>query len=118
MLSIRSSSIATTSSDQMRWYKWFMEPQFYLVACIHIVTKLFSGISQAYIVFYVQYTVELPAKYVAISPLVIYVAGFLISTITKQVTGRIGLKFTFIASCQLGIGNLSCTIYKRYKQLN
>ena len=110
MLSIRSSSIVTTTSNQMRWYKWFIEPQFYLVACIHIVTKLFSGISQAYIVFYVQYTAELPAKYVAITPLVIYLAGFFMSTITKQVTSRIGLKFTFIASCQLGMGNLSCTI--------
>ena len=114
MFSIKSNLIATTISDQMCWYKWFMEPQFYIVGFINVVTSLFRSISQAYIAFYVQYTAKLPAKYVAIVPLVIYVAGFLVSTITKQVTCRIGLKLTFILSCQIGLGNVSSNIYKLY----
>ena len=114
MFSIKSNSIPTTIPDPMRWYKWFMDPQFYIVGVINIVTSLFRSISQAYIAFYIQYTAELPAKYVAIVPLVIYIAGFLMSMITKQVTCRIGLKLTFIVSCLIGFGNSSFTIYELY----
>ena len=90
----------------MRIYHWFLEPQFYVIACIYMSARLFVNISQSYITFYVQYTVVLSADMIAIIPLIMYVAGFSISLVLKFVTDRFGYKIAFVLSCFVGIGKI------------
>ena len=90
----------------MGLFQWFLEPQFYVVACIYMSTRLFVNISQSYITFYLQYTVMLDKKMVSVIPLVMYVAGFFISLVLQFVTNRFGFKIAFVLSCIVGLGML------------
>ena len=58
---------------------WFREPQFYQVAAVYMATRLFVNLSQAYIPLYLQESLELESKFVAIIPLVMYCSGFVTS---------------------------------------
>ena len=89
---------------KMKIFQWFTEPQFYLVGLVYISARIFFVISQAYISFYLQYAVSLPSKYMAIIPLVMYIAGFVVSILLRLVTNRFGLKRTFVLFCCLGLG--------------
>ena len=102
----RMSIFSTRSVNTMRIYHWFLEPQFYVIACIYMSARLFVNISQSYITFYVQYTVVLSADMIAIIPLIMYVAGFSISLVLKFVTDRFGYKIAFVLSCFVGIGKI------------
>lgn len=84
--------------------KWFLEPQFYLMALIYMATRIFVNISQSYISFYLQYTISLPSDYIAIIPLVMYVAGFGVSILLRCATNRVGFKIVFVISCIVGLG--------------
>ena len=55
-------------------------------------TKQFVNVSQAYITFYVQYTIELPEAMIAIIPLIMYVAGIVVSFVLKLLTDKLGYK--------------------------
>ena len=96
----------TSMLPKMKIFSWFLEPQFYLIACIYMSTRLFVNISQSYISFYLQYTITLPAEYVAVIPLVMYISGFFVSLILKFATSRYGYKICFVASCVVGLGML------------
>ena len=100
--------MSTTSvySDvpKMQIFQWFLEPQFYLVACIYMATRIFVNVSMIYMTFYLQYTISLPAEYVAVVPLVMYLSGLVVSIILKILTKRFGFKMAFIVSCLLGVG--------------
>ena len=98
----------TISKEQpMKVFQWFLEPQFYLIACIYLVSRLFLNVFQAYISFYSHYTIGLPETYVAVIPLVTFIAGFVNSAVVKFVTNKVGLKLGFIFSITLGV----CTFF-------
>ena len=103
----------------MKIWDWFMEPQFYLVACIYMSARLFVNVSQSYITFYVQYTVSgLGDTMIAVIPMIIFVAGFIVSVVLKFFTDRFGNKIAFVGSCVVGlckfIFRYFVDIYKRY----
>ena len=81
---------------------WLREPQFYQVALVYMTTRLFVNVSQAYITFYLQVTLQLEATYAARIPLVMFVAGFFVAMIMKSITKRIGRKLAFAISCIIG----------------
>ena len=66
-------------------------------------TRLFVNLSQAYIPFYLQITLELHSSYVATVPLVMFLFGFATSTCMKYINRRVGRKVTFILGCLIGI---------------
>ena len=85
-----------------------MEPQFYLVACIYMSARLFVNVSQSYITFYVQYTVEgLSNDMIAVIPLIMFVSGFIVSIVLKFITDKVGLKIAFVGSCVIGLCKFS-----------
>ena len=103
----KMSMASSINMKPMKIFHWFLEPQFYLVACIYMAARLFVNVSQSYITFYVQYTVNLSADMIAIIPLVMYMAGFFISLVLKLVTDRFGYKIAFVLSCAVGLGKLN-----------
>ena len=99
--------MSMAKSKPMKIYHWFQEPQFYLVAFIYMAARLFVNVSQSYITFYVQYTMELPSEMIAIIPLVMYISGFFISFVLQYVTEKVGYKIAFVSSCFVGLGKLT-----------
>jgi len=83
---------------------WFKEPQFYQVAGIYMCTRLFVNLSQAYIPLYLQESLELESKYVAIIPLVMYCSGFVTSFGMKVLNRVAGRKVSYIAGSVVGLG--------------
>ena len=95
------------ATEPMTLMDWLKEPQFYLVAAIDNATTLFVGISQSYIVFYIQDTLALPKEYVSIIPLVMYITGLLMSSSMKVIYTKFGMNVSMILSGIVGIGILN-----------
>ena len=91
---------------KMQTYEWFLEPQFYLVTCLYMTARLFNILSQTYITFYVQYTLQLSQDMLAIIPMVIFISGFVISIALGYIVEKIGYRISFIASCIIGVGKV------------
>ena len=97
----------------MKIFQWFQEPQFYVIACIYMASKLCVNVSQSYVTFYVHYTLLLPPAYVAVIPLVMYIAGFVTSFILQFVTVKLGFKKAFVLACIIAMGMFLC-LYTQY----
>ena len=78
---------------------WFKEPTFYLTAGVYMTTRLVVNLSQAYITLYIQVTLKLMATFVATIPLVMFIFGFLTSTLMKSLNRVAGRRNTFFIGC-------------------
>ena len=109
-LSIVSNTLSTLpietslNVNRMEIFRWFLEPQVYLVAGIYMSSRLFVNVSQSYIIFFVQYTVALSEEMIAIIPLMMYIAGIVVSFGLKILTDKLGYKKGFVLSCVVGLG--------------
>jgi len=83
---------------------WFREPQFYQVALVYMATRLFVNLSQAYIPIYLQESLEMESKYIAIIPLVMYSCGFVASFAMKILNSKAGRKVSYILGAVIGLG--------------
>ncbi|KAK8733070.1 hypothetical protein OTU49_006743 [Cherax quadricarinatus] len=98
---------------------WLQNMQFYQIAMLYMGTRLFCNLSQAYVPIYIQDSLQLPQDSVAYIPLVMYVSGFLTSTIMKALNKYIGRKASFILGCIIGGGACIAVWFGRgdlYKQ--
>ncbi|XP_071543924.1 major facilitator superfamily domain-containing protein 12-like isoform X6 [Panulirus ornatus] len=94
--------------------------RFYQVAVLYMGTRLFCNLTQAYVPIYLQDSLHMPEESVAYIPLVMYIAGFLMTTVMRSLNKFIGRKASFIlgsiiggSACiavWFGTGNL----YKKY----
>ncbi|XP_019368815.1 PREDICTED: major facilitator superfamily domain-containing protein 12 [Gavialis gangeticus] len=81
----------------MLWKHWLLEPAFYQVAMLYMVTRLIVNLSQTYIAMYLTNSLLLPKKFIATIPLVMYISGFLSSFLMKPVNKWIGRNLTYFA---------------------
>lgn len=81
---------------------WFFEPQFYIIGCLYMFTRLFVNSTQVFMPFYLQITLQLKSLYVAVIPLTMYLAGLPSAFIVKFVTKRLGKKPTYAIACIVG----------------
>ena len=95
---------ANNAMSKMGILSWFLEPQFYLIACISMTAFLFRIISISYMPLYIQHTLKLENIYIALVPLVMDATGFIVTLPLKFLTNRLGFKFAFVLSCLIGIG--------------
>jgi Na+/melibiose symporter-like transporter len=101
--SYTTESFDHSSGTKMGIFKWFLEPQFYLIACVYMVTRLFVNISNSYIPLYLQHSLGLENIFVAVVPLVMYISGLIVSIVLKFLTKRYGFKLAFALSCLIGV---------------
>ncbi|CAL4091613.1 unnamed protein product [Meganyctiphanes norvegica] len=87
----------------MKKLDWFKELPLYQVAVLYMCTRLFVNLYQSYIVLYVQSYLHLPKVTVATIPFVMYIAGFIGSTIMKYINNKAGRKVTFSLGCLVGL---------------
>lgn len=94
-----------TSHSRMVWKDWLKCSQFYQVAGIYMCTRLMVNVSQVYIPLYVTDTLGLSKNYVALIPLVVYLSGFVVSSIVvKPLNKLMGRKMTFFIAAVLVLG--------------
>ena len=95
---------------------WLREPQLYHVACLYLFSRLFVNVSQAYIPLFLNITLRLPATFVAIVPMVMYVSGIFMAIAIKFISMRWGIKMASIISCLVGVGGCLWTYWGKYRQ--
>ena len=67
-----------------------------------MTTRLFVNLNQTYVPLYLQVSLKLPGLYVATIPLVMFIAGFVTSSMMKFLNRKMGRKVTFLLGCVLG----------------
>uniref|UniRef100_A0A667H1H2 Major facilitator superfamily domain containing 12 n=1 Tax=Lynx canadensis TaxID=61383 RepID=A0A667H1H2_LYNCA len=86
-----------TAQPLLLWKHWLREPAFYQVGLLYMSTRLIVNLSQTYIAMYLTYSLNLPKKFIATIPLVMYVSGFCSSFLMKPVNKCIGRNLTYFA---------------------
>ncbi|KAM5190970.1 major facilitator superfamily domain-containing protein 12 isoform 2-T2 [Callospermophilus lateralis] len=79
------------------WKHWLREPAFYQVGVLYMTTRLIVNLSQTYMAMYLTYSLNLPKRFIATIPLVMYLSGFLSSFLMKPVNKCIGRNLTYFA---------------------
>ncbi|XP_007949278.1 major facilitator superfamily domain-containing protein 12 [Orycteropus afer afer] len=77
------------------WKHWLREPAFYQVGLLYMSTRLIVNLSQTYIAMYLTYSLNLPKKFIATIPLVMYLSGFFSSFLMKPINKCIGRNLTY-----------------------
>jgi len=90
---------------------WFKEPQFYQVAGVYMCTRLFVNLSQAYLPLYIQESLQMESKYVAIIPLVMYCSGFVTSFLMKRLNRKAGRKVTYLLGSLVGMASAAWVFF-------
>ncbi|CAI2356880.1 unnamed protein product [Caenorhabditis sp. 36 PRJEB53466] len=105
----RLNSFSSDASElvRMHWTSWFGHLQFYQIALLYMLSRLYINVSQVYFPFYITLTQNFDKRYVAILPMVSYLSSFSVSMInslpvvnklSKKVLYILGL-FSGLASC-------------------
>ncbi|XP_030701377.2 major facilitator superfamily domain-containing protein 12 isoform X4 [Globicephala melas] len=84
-----------TARPLLLWKHWLREPAFYQVGSLYMSTRLIVNLSQTYMAMYLTYSLNLPKKFIATIPLVMYLSGFLSSFLLKPVNKCIGRNMTY-----------------------
>lgn len=86
-----------------KWSDWFKHAEFYYVALLYMLTRMIVNITATYIPFYLQISLNLDKKYIAVVPLVQYVTGFCVSFTMKPLSKHLGKNGTFFLGAILTI---------------
>ncbi|CAI5454162.1 unnamed protein product [Caenorhabditis angaria] len=109
----RHSRLNSFSSDaselaRMQWTSWFGYMQFYQIALLYMLSRLYINVSQVYFPFYITSTQNCEKKYVAILPMISYLSSFTVSIINSHPKiGGISKKVIYWVGLLAGL--LSCT---------
>ena len=82
---------------------WLRQPQLYHIACLYLFSRLFVNISQAYMPLFLNVTLAMPATYVAIIPIIMYVSGIFMAVVSKSAGKCFGTKVACVISCIFGV---------------
>jgi len=104
--------------DRMELMDWLREPQLYQVSALYLSSRLFVNLSQSYITLYLDVTLQLKPKYIAIVPLFMMLSGLLTSPLVKTITRIVGRKGTFVLACLLGMGGAVWVWFGGYTDSN
>ncbi|VDK51156.1 unnamed protein product [Anisakis simplex] len=105
----RLNSITSEASIMMKmsWRNWFRYLQFYEIAILYMLSRLYINVSQVYFPFYITLAQNYPKQYVAILPIVSYTSSFIVSSIISapSIVARINRKALYMTGCAVGLGN-------------
>ncbi|XP_019852296.1 PREDICTED: major facilitator superfamily domain-containing protein 12-like [Amphimedon queenslandica] len=78
------------TNNRLPWYRWFLNPKFYLVALIYMSSRLIVNLTQVYSPLYMIDTLKMYRSSVAIIPLVIYFSGLIATFFMKRLNEFVG----------------------------
>ena len=97
------SALDTNREEKMTPKDWFQNLQYYLIGLIYLSSRLIYMVSLQYIVYHVEFTLNLEKKFNAIVPLVMFTSGLAMAAIVELARKHIGMNVIFIISCILGL---------------
>lgn len=77
------------------WRQWFKDPKFYAMGVVYTCTRITVNVSQSYFPFYLTDALHFQKEAIAYFPLVILVSGAFSSVMVKNISKRLGTKWTF-----------------------
>jgi Na+/melibiose symporter-like transporter len=77
---------------KLKWYKWLMNPKFYLTAACLVASRFIVLLPQGYIPFYFQKTLNMDKSSIAKGPLVLFIVSFVSTLVVKRFRNFIGDK--------------------------
>lgn len=77
--------------------------QLYQVALVYMATRLFVNLSQVYIPLYLHESLGMGAESLAVVPLVMFLASFVMSLLVKILNKKCGRKLAFLFGAVLGV---------------
>ncbi|XP_054163893.1 major facilitator superfamily domain-containing protein 12-like [Oppia nitens] len=95
----------TACNRQYKWSDWLKNINFYKVAYIYMVSRLFVNLTQVYTPLFLQKTLYLPKDSIAIIPFVTYISGFIFSFASKFISAKTGPKILLALGCVFGFGS-------------
>ncbi|MFH4975705.1 hypothetical protein AB6A40_002414 [Gnathostoma spinigerum] len=113
-LSRLNSEHSTASGPfRMSWMSWLRTAQFYQIALLYTMSRLFINVSQVYFPFYITITQGFSKKFVAIFPLVSYVSSFAISTLlgVPVINKKLNQKAVYSVGCFAGFVTCACMMF-------
>jgi len=90
--------------EPMKLLDWLREPQLYQVGCLYLCARLFVNLSQSYLTLYLDVTLKMKSRYIAIIPMVMLLSGLLTSPALRKINGLVGRKGAFLFGCIVGLG--------------
>jgi len=110
-------TITVNQEHDKFWFEWLKCPSFYAVCAQYCFTRLIVNVLQSYMPYYLQETLQLSKEYIAIVPLVQFVAGFLVSFAIKPLAGIIQKNDSYLLGCFLMlIASVWASILEGYQQ--
>ncbi|KAM5237859.1 major facilitator superfamily domain-containing protein 12 [Ctenodactylus gundi] len=92
-----SPLVSEATRPPVLWKHWLREPAFYQVGMLYMTTRLIVNLSQTYMTVYLTNSLQLPKRFIATTPLVMYLSGFIFSFLMKPVNRCIGRTLTYFA---------------------
>ena len=71
---------------------WFGQKKFYFVALVYTVCRLFYTVAQTFMPIYVEQTLNMSARNIAIIPALMYLGGLLVSLSSQKLIKKCGLE--------------------------
>ncbi|GMR61793.1 hypothetical protein PMAYCL1PPCAC_31988 [Pristionchus mayeri] len=105
-----STTSHASQLSRMHWTSWFGHIQFYQIALLYMLSRLYMNISQVYMPFYLTIVQDYNKTFVATIPMVSFISSFFVSTILSIPTfnKRLNKKVLYVFALVVGIGNCIC----------
>ena len=120
-ISISSNSVLTPTRQLSvtlhihSWAQWLCQPQFYLIALVYTLTRIYANVAMAYFPFYIEQVQHMDKIYVSLLPMVIFLASFVVSNATSFacVNRRLSRKVFFLLGAVAGLGACAAMYFVR-----
>ncbi|ONK59577.1 uncharacterized protein A4U43_C08F7890 [Asparagus officinalis] len=70
---------------RISWAHWFKKALYYQVACVYMLTRLITNVSQSLLAFYVINDLEMTQSSKALVPAIIYICSFVVSIALQEI---------------------------------
>ncbi|KAI2807836.1 hypothetical protein BLOT_005776 [Blomia tropicalis] len=104
-----------SSRNTRKWFNWFGSISFWKICVIYMMSRLYVNVTQVYTPLYLQETLQLAKRNIAIVPFITYFAGFVFSLLSKS--KQINAKIIMCIGCFFSL--ISCVwIWYSYLQIS
>ncbi|KAF8354115.1 hypothetical protein PRIPAC_95738 [Pristionchus pacificus] len=104
---LNSTASHASQLSRMHWTSWFGHIQFYQIALLYMLSRLYMNISQVYMPFYLTIVQGYTKTFVATIPMISFISSFFISTILSipMFNKRLNKKVLYVFALALGTAN-------------
>ncbi|GMT35144.1 hypothetical protein PFISCL1PPCAC_26441 [Pristionchus fissidentatus] len=104
---LNSTTSHASQLSRMHWTSWFGHIQFYQIALLYMLSRLYMNVSQVYMPFYLTIVQGYNKTFVATIPMISFISSFCVSTILSipAFNKRLNKKALYVFALVVGILN-------------